>query len=75
MVIMGDEASLVPQRKDSTHLHRRQKEIRVQSLGWGRSPEGGNGNPLQCSCLESSMDRGDGQATVHGGHKESDTTE
>ena len=23
-----------------------------------RSPRGGNGNPLQCSCLENSMDRG-----------------
>ena len=20
-------------------------------LGWGKSPRGGNGNPLQCSCL------------------------
>ena len=26
----------------------------------------GNGNPLQYSCLENSMDRGDWQATVHG---------
>ena len=26
--------------------------------GLGRSPGGGNGNPLQCSCLENSMDRG-----------------
>ena len=26
----------------------------------------GNGNPLQCSCLENSMDRGAWQATVHG---------
>ena len=34
--------------------------------GWGRSPEEGNGNPLQCSCLENSMDRGAWQATVHG---------
>ena len=25
--------------------------------GQGRSPEGGNGNQLQCSCLESPMDR------------------
>jgi len=25
--------------------------------GWGRSPGGGNGNPLQCSCLENPMDR------------------
>ena len=34
--------------------------------GWGRSPEGGNGNPLQCSCLENPMDRGAWRATVHG---------
>ena len=27
-------------------------------LGLGRSPGGGNGNPLQYSCLENSMDRG-----------------
>ena len=33
--------------------------------GWGRSPGGGNGNPLQCSCLENPMDRGAWQATVH----------
>ena len=26
--------------------------------GSGRSPEEGNGNPLQYSCLENSMDRG-----------------
>ena len=32
--------------------------------GWGRSPGGGNGNPLQCSCLENSMDRGTWWATV-----------
>ena len=34
--------------------------------GSGRSPGEGNGNPLQYSCLESSMDRGAWQATVHG---------
>ena len=32
----------------------------------GRSPEGGNGNPLQYSCQENPMDRGAWQATVHG---------
>ena len=32
----------------------------------GRSPGGGHGNPLQCSCLENSMDRGAWWATVHG---------
>ena len=26
--------------------------------GWGRSPGGGNGNPLQSSCLENPMDKG-----------------
>ena len=41
----------------------------------GRSPEGGHCNPLQYSCLENSMDRGDWRATVHGGHKDLDTTE
>ena len=35
-------------------------------LGSGRSPGGGHGNPLQCSCLENSMDRGAWQAIVHG---------
>ena len=34
--------------------------------GLGRSPGEGNGNPLQYSCLENSMDKGDWQATVHG---------
>ena len=29
-------------------------------------PGGGNGNPLQYSCLENPMDRGAWQATVHG---------
>ena len=31
-----------------------------------KSPIEGNGNPLQYSCLENSMDRGAWQATVHG---------
>ena len=34
--------------------------------GWGRSPGGGHGNPLQYSCLENPMDRGAWWATVHG---------
>ena len=35
-------------------------DIRDQSLipGWERSPAGGNGNPLQYSCLENLRDRG-----------------
>ena len=35
-------------------------------LGSRRYPGIGNGNPLQYSCLEYSMDRGTWQATVHG---------
>ena len=34
--------------------------------GLGRSPGEENGNPLQYSCLEKSMDRGAWWATVHG---------
>ena len=33
--------------------------------GLGISPGEGNDYPLQYSCLENSMDRGAGQATVH----------
>jgi len=42
--------------------------------GSGRSPGEGNGNPLQYSCLENPMNRGDLQATVHETTKESDVT-
>ena len=37
--------------------------------GSERSPGGENGNPLQYSCLENSMDRGAWRATVHGATK------
>ena len=42
------------------------EEIQVQSLYQERSPGEGNGNLLQYSCLENSMDRGTWQTTVHG---------
>ena len=42
--------------------------------GSGRSPGGGNGNPLQYSCLENPMDRGAWQAAIHS-IAEPDTTE
>ena len=35
-------------------------------LGWRRSSAERNGNPLQYSCLEKSMDGGASYATVHG---------
>ena len=37
----------------------------VSISGSGRYPGGGNGNPIQYSCLENSMDRGAWQAAVH----------
>ena len=33
--------------------------------GWGRSPGGGHGNPVQYSFLETPTNRGAWQATVH----------
>ena len=42
------------------------QETQFQSLDWKDSPEEGNSNPLQYSCLENSMDIGASQATVHG---------
>ena len=35
----------------------------------GRSPEEGNGNPLQYSCLANPIDRGACRAIVHGAQK------
>ena len=50
------------------------QETPGSSPGLGRSPGEGNGNPLQYSCLEKSMDRGARWATVLGVAK-SQTTE
>ena len=43
--------------------------------GAGRSPGEGNGNPLQCSCLENPMDRGAWWTAVRGIAKQLDMTE
>ena len=43
--------------------------------GLGRAPKGGNGSPLQYSCLGNVMDRGAWWATAHEVTEESDTTE
>jgi len=40
----------------------------------GRYPGEGNGNPLQYSCLENSMNRGAWAGYSPWGHKESDMT-
>ena len=41
-------------------------ETHVPSLGWEDPPGGGNGYPLQYSCLENSTNRGAWWAIVHG---------
>ena len=43
--------------------------------GSGKSPEEGNGNSVQYSCLGNPIDRGAWWTTVHGVASESDTTE
>ena len=43
--------------------------------GSGRSPGGGNGNPLQYSCRDNPLDRGAWWAIVHRVLKELDMTE
>ena len=48
------------------------QETWVWSLGWEDSPGGGNGNPLQYSCLGNPMDRGAKWATVCGVAKRHD---
>ena len=58
-----------------THLP--MQEMRDPGLfpGSGRWSDIGNGNSLQYSCLENSMDRGAWQTTVHRVHEELDMTE
>ena len=50
-------------------------DIDVGSIpGSGRSLGGGNGNPLQCSCLDNPMGRGALEGYSPWGHTELDTT-
>ena len=44
-------------------------------FGLERSPGEGNGNPLQYSCLENTLERGAWWAAFHGVAKEMGTTE
>ena len=54
-------------KKIQTHLSSSfGKETTCLAEDWGLIPGEGNGNPLQYSCLENSMDRRAWQATVHG---------
>ena len=63
LVIRIPRACLVPQMVRNPPA---MQDTRVQSLGWEDSSGEGNGNLLQCCCLENSMDRGAWKGTVHG---------
>ena len=52
--------------KNPASQRRRLRETLVRSLSQQDPPGGGNGNPLQYSCLENPMDREAWQATVRG---------
>ena len=41
----------------------------VSIPGWGRFPEGGNGHPLQYSCLENSMEEEPGRLQSMGSQR------
>ena len=52
--------------KNKITLKKKKKRDAGSIPGLGRSSEGGNGKPLQYSCLENPMDRGAWRATVQG---------
>ena len=59
------KATLCHSGKEAACQCRRYKDA-GSSPRLGRSPGGGNGNPLPYSCMENSMDRGAWQSTVLG---------
>ena len=72
-ILAGNLAALVAQMVKN--LPAMQETLPHLNPGSGSSPGGGNGNPLQYSCLENSMDRGAWWATVHRVAKSQDMTE
>ena len=67
LFVQGFPGGASGKKKTTTTLPVNKGDIRdVSSIRrTGRSPGGGNGIPLQCSCLENPMDGGTCQATVH----------
>ena len=61
-------ALVIKKQKTKKNLPANTGDIRIAGsiTGSGRSLGGGNGNPLQYSCLENAMERGAWWATVHG---------
>ena len=68
-MIPGQETFLVAQMLKKLPA---MQETQLPSLDWEDPPGEGNGNPLQYSCLENSIDRGAWWATVYGVTKELD---
>ena len=73
-VSLVSTALQVPHGSDGKESACQAKDLGLIS-GSGRSLGEGNGNPLQYSCLENSMDRGAWKGFSAWGHKESDMTE
>ena len=68
-------ASPMAQQVRNLRAMQETQETWVQYLGWEDPLEEENGNPLQYSCLENSMDEGPWRAIVQRVSKESDATE
>ena len=66
--VIGPSTNGLPRWHRIKNLPANARDLRNAGLifWWGRSPEVGNSNLLQYSCLEISMDKGAWQATVHG---------
>ena len=63
MGFLGDSAG----KESACQRRRHETHISYASIpGLGRSCRKGNGNPLQYSCQDNPMGRGDWPATVHG---------
>ena len=72
MSLRAPQVALVVKNLPATARDAREMDL---IPGLGRSSGGGNGNPLQYSCLGNPMDKGTWRAAVHKGQKESDKTE
>ena len=62
---MQKQASQVVLMVKNLPTKARDSREKISIPGSGRSPGGGHGNPLQCSCLENPTDRKAWRAIVH----------
>ena len=65
-VVRKFQVGSIVKKKKNLPANTRDSRDRNSVLGSERSPGGGNGKPLQYSCLENPMDRGAWWATVQG---------